>query len=166
MAEEVVLLATGADRPGIVDELSEFLLECGANITDSRSVNLRGQFALLLLVRGDAAALGRIRAGLSALCGSGISLSLQPASRSDSASFPYVFTATGKDQTGVLHRISHLLRALKINIDEVQTHVAEDASFQIRLTLSVARETPITMLREYLGVLCGEINVEWSLAAA
>src|SRR5262249_17958119 len=57
MAEDAVVVATGGDRPGVMDELSQFLMECGVNIIQSRSVNLAGTYSLLLLVRGEAAAI-------------------------------------------------------------------------------------------------------------
>src|SRR5688572_31213922 len=55
-----ILTAIGTDRPGIVDELSQFIFDRGGNIEDSRMVNLRGQFAIMVLVGGGADALGRV----------------------------------------------------------------------------------------------------------
>jgi glycine cleavage system transcriptional repressor len=170
MAEEAVLVACGADRPGVVDELSQFLLECGGNITDSRAANLRGRFTLMLLVRAEPDAMLRIRTGLASLEANGIRAELHAANHfangASSSSFPFIFTASGKDQAGVLHRVSHLLRVLNVNIDEIETHVAADASFQIRLALSVPRETPITMLRDYLTYLCNELGISGHLNEA
>lgn len=45
-----ILTAIGADRPGLVDEVSEFIFARGGNIEDSRMVNLRGQFAMMVLI--------------------------------------------------------------------------------------------------------------------
>jgi glycine cleavage system transcriptional repressor len=166
MATDVVLVATGADRPGILDELSQFILESGGNITESRSVNLRGQFSLMLLIHGDDAAIHRIREGLPGMSDHGIAAQLREAGQRDASAFPHLFIATGKDQAGVLHRISHLLRALSVNIESLQTRVAEDSSFEIRLSLAVPRETPITMLREYLTFLCNELKITGELQEA
>ena len=47
---ELVITAVGSDRPGLVGRLTAPLYEVSANVADSRMVNLRGQFALLLLV--------------------------------------------------------------------------------------------------------------------
>jgi glycine cleavage system transcriptional repressor len=169
MPEEAVLIATGADRPGVMDELSEFLLECGGHVTNSRSVNLRGIFALLLLVRGEAPVIDAIRAGIQRLAQRGIIAEMRPAnplSDRDANVFPFVFTANGTDQSGVLHRISHLLRALGVNIDNIETHVADNGAFTMRLDLAVPRQTPVTMLREYLQVLCGELKMAGDLREA
>src|SRR3954465_15143150 len=45
-----IVTAVGPDRPGIVGELTGHLHAAGANLLDSRMVNLRGQFALVLLM--------------------------------------------------------------------------------------------------------------------
>ena len=166
MAEEVVLVATGADRPGVMDELSQFLLESGGNITDTHAVNLRGRFAMLLLIKAEAGALARMRAGLPGLADRGIHIELQPAAPHNTTAFAYRFVASGKDQVGVLHRISHLLRVLKINIETAETEVAPDSSFHIKLELSIPRETPVTMAREYLTVLCKELGISGALTEA
>ena len=39
----VILTAVGADRPGLVGELTGYLHGAGANILDTRMVNLRGR---------------------------------------------------------------------------------------------------------------------------
>lgn len=163
-----MLVATGADRPGIMDELTQFLLTCGGNITDSHAVNLRGQFAMLLLVRGETAVLDSIRAGLLELADRGIRAELRPPSDTGriAPTFPYRFIARGTDQAGVLHRLSHLLRVLNVNIDNIETHVASTSEFEIHLDLSVPRETPITMLRDYLTYLCNELGIKGSLTEA
>src|SRR5690349_17117734 len=54
MSHELVVTATGPDRPGLVAELTGHVHAAGANLADSRMVNLRGQFALLALVEGSA----------------------------------------------------------------------------------------------------------------
>jgi glycine cleavage system transcriptional repressor len=45
----IVLTAIGADRPGLVEEVSEFVLARGGSIEDSRMANLQGQFAIITL---------------------------------------------------------------------------------------------------------------------
>src|SRR6476659_6594401 len=56
-----ILTAIGMDRAGLVDEVSRYIFDRGGNIEDSRMVNLRGQFAIMLLVTGDEATIGKLR---------------------------------------------------------------------------------------------------------
>jgi glycine cleavage system transcriptional repressor len=169
MAEDILFVATGSDRPGIMDELSQFLLNCGGNIIDSSTALLRGQYALLLLVRGADDTADRIRQGLSTLESAGIHGKLHTptaATATEEAAYPFIFVATGRDQAGVLQRISHLMRVLNVNISHMQTRVSKNQSFEIRMELAVPRETPVTMLREYLTYLCTELGITGELKEA
>src|SRR5262245_12325468 len=66
-AKQAILIATGDDRPGVLDDVSLYLHEHKADILESRVSLLRGQFALLLLVRAEETALQKIQQGLSTL---------------------------------------------------------------------------------------------------
>ena len=62
-----VLTAIGDDRPGLVAEVTRYLLERGGNLEDSRMVNLHGQFAMMMLVTGPDEVIDRILDGISQL---------------------------------------------------------------------------------------------------
>ena len=47
---QLIITAVGPDRPGIVGELTGHLHSAGGNILDSRMVNLRGEFAMMILL--------------------------------------------------------------------------------------------------------------------
>ena len=51
-----IVTAVGPDRPGLVGELTGHLHAGKANLLDSRMVNLRGQFAIVLLLDAAEAA--------------------------------------------------------------------------------------------------------------
>jgi glycine cleavage system transcriptional repressor len=51
MSHELVVTAVGPDRPGIASDFTGHVHAAGANLADSRMVNLRGQFALLAVPR-------------------------------------------------------------------------------------------------------------------
>ena len=115
MPTHAILSAIGSDRPGLVDEVSEFIFERGGNIEDSRMVNLRGQFAIMVLVAGPDQALARLRSDSWQLQqNTGLQIELRPATAATTASaqaVPYRLSATAIDQPGLIHRISHLLRS-------------------------------------------------------
>ena len=64
MKQLLVISALGEDRPGIVDELSELILDAGCNIEDSRATVLGGEFAVMLLVSGRWNAVAKLETGL------------------------------------------------------------------------------------------------------
>src|SRR2546423_14273768 len=63
---QLIITAVGPDRPGIVGELTGHLHSAGGNILDSRMVNLRGQFAIVLLIELGEEVAARIERDLPA----------------------------------------------------------------------------------------------------
>src|SRR4051794_39173442 len=57
---QLIITAVGPDRPGIVGELTGHLHSAGGNILDSRMVNLRGQFAIVILIELNEDAASRL----------------------------------------------------------------------------------------------------------
>ena len=64
---QLIINALGPDRPGIVGQVTGHLHAAGANVLDSRMVNLRGQFALILLVEAPPVAVEKIHQSLPPL---------------------------------------------------------------------------------------------------
>jgi glycine cleavage system transcriptional repressor len=174
MNQHIILTAIGADRPGLVDEVTEFIFQRGGNLEDSRMVNLRGQFAMMVLIGADRAAAEKISGGLSALAsGSGLHAELHVAGAagpSAARARPYRMTASAMDQSGLVHRVSHLLRSLGVNIESLETQlraapITGAPVFDMTMTLSVPKETLIHQLRDELGTLCDGLNIDWELTA-
>jgi glycine cleavage system transcriptional repressor len=172
--DRIILIITGRDRPGVLEELAAFLAGRGGAIEDSGASNLHGSFAMLCAVTGTADALRQIREDLSAFAVTNefhIESHDPRGTHATADTFPYRLSATAHQRTDVLQRISHLMRVLNINIQDVATRLVrepgndEPARFEMQLQLAVPRQTPVTMVREYLQHLCGEMQVEWSLTA-
>src|SRR5690348_7753040 len=65
---QLIITAVGPDRPGIVGELTSHLHAAGGNLLDSRMINLRGEFAMMILVETSAdEAAGRLKDELPAV---------------------------------------------------------------------------------------------------
>jgi glycine cleavage system transcriptional repressor len=166
-----VLVATGADRPGVLDDISLFLHEHHANILESRVSLLRGQFALLLLVRAEDEPLSQIEQAVPDLAGRmGIDVHLREASDATTSDrIPLRLRASGKNPAAVVHRFSHLMRVLNVNIENIETGTATDplamanggesAAFELEMDLSVPRSTPVMMLRQYVESLARELSI-------
>ncbi|HRK31764.1 MAG TPA: ACT domain-containing protein [Tepidisphaeraceae bacterium] len=175
MKHHAILIASGADRPGILDEVSQFVFERGANISDSKLLSMRGTFIMMVLLDADDPAtverIGTELPGMSATANLALELRAAGPATGDGSSFRYRFTATGADKAGILNKLSHLFRVLNVNIDDVHTHVGVIQSmvrpqFELELLLSVPRDTPVTRLREYLDTLCTEMSIHWELRPA
>jgi glycine cleavage system transcriptional repressor len=175
MIHHAIFTALGSDRPGLVDEVSQFIFERGGNIEDSRMVNLRGQFAMMVLVGGEEGALARIRNELGEFAKRArLHAQVAPVDSQravgHAAAMPYRLTATAIDQAGLVHRISHVLRTLNVNIESMETQltaapITGAPMFEMELLMSVPRQTAIGRLRDEIGKLCDELNIDWQLAA-
>jgi glycine cleavage system transcriptional repressor len=173
MPSHAILSAVGSDRPGLVDELSEFIFERGGNIEDSRMVNLRGQFAIMVLVAGADQALARVRSDSWQLQQkTGLQIEVRPATAATAPSaqaVPYRLTASAIDQPGLIHRISHLLRSANINIESLDTRLSNAPItgapiFEMDLVISIPASVQISKLRADLGAVCDELNMDYRLA--
>ncbi len=169
----VVLTAVGPDRPGLVDAVTSYVLERGGNLEDSRMVNLHGQFAMMLLVAGSAECLAALRDGLPALQETaGVLAQLQPAAPPPPAvaALPCRITAWAMDHPGLMNSVSHLLAGLDVNIESAETSLSSAPHtgtplFTMQMVVSVPGTTPVAELREQLGRLCDDLNIDWNLSA-
>ena len=169
-----VLTAIGADRPGLVDEVSRFVSERGGNLEDSRMVNLHGQFVIMMLVEGSGQVMERLRAELDALAAkSRIHVELTSADLgrvTTSAALPFRLTTRAMDHPGLVQSVAHTLRAKNVNIESAETTlqsapITGTPLFEMEFVVSVPASTPVAELREALGRLCDDLNIDWQLTA-
>ena len=168
-----MLSAIGADRPGLVEEVAEFVFARGGSIADSRMANLRGQFAIVMLISGTQDAIERLAAELDTFCAqTGIQAQLTPAGAPDAETvprLPYRLTGRALDQSGLVHQVAHLLRGFGVNIESMDTTleaapVTGAPVFAMDLVIAVPSDTPVHGLREELARLCDSLNIDWQLA--
>ena len=173
MSERAVLTAIGQDRPGLVEEVSEFVFARGGSIEDSRMANMHGQFAIAMSIAGTAEAIAKIAADLDTLgARTGIHARLTTDVRvgsGPSSRLPYRLTGRALDQAGLVHQVANVLRGLDVNIESMETTleaapVTGAPVFAMDLVIAVPNETPIQTLRDELGRVCDSLNIDWSLA--
>ena len=171
---QLILNALGPDRPGIVGQFTGHLHAAGANVLDSRMVNLRGQFAMVMLVAGSESAMARLHDGLGTLRrGSNLHAELRPADAGGfrrTPALPFRLNTWAMDHPGLMQSVSHLLGELGVNIESADSSLrpapyTNTPLFEMELVLSVPAETHVAELREKLGGLCDEMNIDWQLTA-
>lgn len=134
MSLELVITAVGPDRPGIASEFAGQVYAAGANLADTRMVNLRGKFALIALVEGTAEVLGEVKRRLrEAAPRIGLSVEVSPPSPRAGADarregVPFRLKTYSMDQPGIVHRVTSFLREHGVNVEELVTRL-ESAPF-------------------------------------
>ena len=123
MNEFLVITAIGADRPGIVDDLSRILLDNNLNIEDSRMSVLGGEFAVMLLVSGNWSTVAKLQSALPALEKSlGMTIVSKQTERRARAqqTVPYAADVVSIDHPGIVNNLAHFFSERDINIEELR----------------------------------------------
>jgi glycine cleavage system regulatory protein len=167
----LVVTAIGADRPGIVNLLSERAHGFGANWAGSRMASLGNQFAGMVhfdVAQRNAAAL---TAALRSLETSGLRVVI---ARSDAA--PVLpgqrrvsLVLSGPDRPGIVQDLSADLSARGVSIEELVTDVAPTGNaatphqFNVKAILAVPEALSMESLRELVESLAAQMMVDIAL---
>ncbi|MGN6507016.1 MAG: glycine cleavage system protein R [Tepidisphaeraceae bacterium] len=163
---ELVVSVLGEDRPGILDDMCGVVQANSGHITDLHVIDAGGHFAMISTVRIAKSAVAPMREQLVDLAAvSGLIVRVEPAlAHSDAKGcHTYRFVGETDDYPSLLKPLTHLLRVLRINIENIETQ--HDQGSSLHLTLNVPRNCPVTQLREYLCQLLGPLKVDWKLLA-
>jgi glycine cleavage system transcriptional repressor len=171
MNKHLVISALGKDRPGIVNDLSKAILDCGGNVEDSRMSVLGGEFALILLVTGHWSAIAKLEHQLPAL---GKKLDLTVVARHTEPRavrtnmVPYVIDVIAMDHPGIVHDVAEFFAARKINIEEMSTWTypaahTGTAMFSMNMTVSIPSDLNIGRLRQEFTEFCDSLNLDATL---
>ena len=169
-----IVTAVGPDRPGLVGELTGHLHAGGANLLDSRMVNLRGQFAIVLLLEADEARGAGLAETLPKSAEKmGLKLFVAPQQGQPKAAggVPYRLKSYSSDQPGIVHRVTDLLRSHGVNIEDLSTRQESAAFagtplFTMDLLITVPANVSVRKLRADLETLCDQINCDVDLEPA
>lgn len=133
MSNLYVVTAFGKDRPGIVAAVSKALYDTKCNLEDSSMTILRGNFAILLVVRApDTLTLPKLRQKLKPVSEDmGLVIHAdrcapeKPAPQTEGAG-RYVVSVYGADRAGIVYKVTRRLSKDKINITDLATRVVGD----------------------------------------
>lgn len=170
---ELVITAVGPDRPGIASDFTGHVRGAGANLADSRMMNLRGHFALIVLVEGSPEILeglkSRLRKSASEL---GLTFDFSAAPKAEGVKgVPFRLKTYSMDQPGIVHEVTTFLREQNINIEQLETSL-ESAPFMgtpvftMRLLMLVPSATNVKALRRALEELGDTLNCDIDLDPA
>jgi glycine cleavage system transcriptional repressor len=170
MTQYALLTAFGQDRPGMVAALAEGLYQLGCNIEDTCMTRLRGEFAMIVMVRlpesvqadtlVERLAPSTAPLGLTVLCRA---LPAEAAERTSDPDAPfYMLSVYGADHPGIVARVARTVADHGGNITDVNTRVIGPAErpvyvmiLEIQMT-SGAQPEPLQdaleQLRPTLGV--------------
>jgi glycine cleavage system regulatory protein len=170
MRTTLVLTVLGDDRPGIVEQLSDRVLEAGANWEESRMAHLSGKFAGLLRVSVDTEHAGALAGALTSLATYGLTVVVEPGAAAGDQPFARMtLQVVGHDRPGIVRDIARVLAAQQVNIEELESEVASApmtgeplfrARAHLRLPPSVSPEAIVRTLEALAGELMVDLSVD------
>lgn len=168
MTQLVVISAVGTDRAGVVNDLSKVILDCGGNIEESRMTALGSEFAMLLLVSGNWAAIGKLEKALERLAkDKPLSINIRKTDERsvDDQRMPYGIDIVSLDQPGIVFNLANFFSAQNIEIADLSTRryaAAHTGSpmFAVQMAINVPASVPISQLRDEFLELCDQLNLD------
>lgn len=166
----LVVTVMGADRPGIVRQLSDRAERFGANWAASRLSHLAGEFAGMVhfeVPRENADALAEALRGLES---AGLRLVI---ARSESAELPgglrgVALDLIGEDRVGIVAKLTRILAEAGVSIEHMHTEIVGGQApgkntFKVAAHLLVPRAMSSDELRVRLEALGREMMVDFAL---
>lgn len=164
----LVISALGQDHPGIVDQLSKEIFNAGGNIVDSRMTVLGGEFAIILLVSGNADNIAQLE---KVLPQSQERLALTIIVKHTAARTPQINTvsysvrAVSVDHPGIVYQLANFFSCRNINIENLNTSSYAAAHtgtpmFSVEMIIDIPTDIRLSELREDLTAFCDDLNID------
>jgi glycine cleavage system regulatory protein len=174
MTKPLVFTFVGADKPGLVETLSQTVAAHGGNWLESRMSELAGQFAGIVKVEVKKELAPGLRAALLALSAHQLSVVVAESQGETpfSAFRQLRLSIVGNDRPGIVREVSHALAARRISVSEMDTSITSapmsgdplfEAVAQIRVPQSLDLDELNTQLDAIADALTVQIDLEESL---
>lgn len=175
---QLVISAIGSDRPGIVNQLSQLIVNNNGNIDDSRMTVLGGEFAIILQISGSDSELQNIEKILNQEAASLELNIITKLTNNKSLSennalekkIPYIVEVLAMDNPGIVYKLTDFFSSREINIQSLQTdrysapHTGTQM-FAIEMVITVPQTIIINELRDDFLDLCEDMNLDASIEA-
>jgi glycine cleavage system regulatory protein len=170
LPSSLVLTVIGADKPGLVEALSEAVASHEGNWLESRMARLSGRFAGILRVSVPPERTAALAAALSRLEERGLRVVVET-SVEDEGAEPHhglQLELVGADRPGIVREISRVLAERGVNVDELSSEctsapMSGEALFRASARLRVPVSLPLEELRARLEALAHDLMVDLTL---
>ncbi len=172
MTASLVVTVIGADRPGIVNQLSDVARRFGANWAGSRMASLAGQFAGIVHFEIAEREADALEGALRGLAASGLQVAIArgeaPAARGPERRIK--LSLVGNDRPGIVRELSGALARRSVSIDELHTAIesapmSAERLFRFDALVSVPASVADDDLRRELEALANELMVDLEVEA-
>ena len=171
MNKTLVLTAICADRPGLIQMLSEVIYSHEASWEESSMAHLAGQFAGILTVNVDENVIPSLEKDLRGLSNHGMSVTLNESMDSADAVNQHTIwlDLTCHDKPGIMREVSNVFVAQGVSIQSLDTEVVSASMsggdmFVAGAQLLVPKDFDMENLQQALEGLSDDLMVDLALA--
>ncbi len=169
MRKALVLTFIANDRPGLVEKLSEAVVEEGGNWLESRMAHLAEKFAGIARIEIPGDKVSSLGSALTALEAEGIRVTVEEAKvGAPPGGAVFGLDLVGPDHPGIVRDISHCLAEHGVSVEEMETDIRRApmgggtlfyAHAQVRVPPGLSADE----LRQALEALAGTLMVDITL---
>lgn len=168
MRKQLILTASGRDRPGVLEEVTRLIVRHHGNVETSRFQRLGGDFAMLMFVTAPEEQIEKLRGVLGELHFAKFDVQTRlteaPNIAEDGAA-ECAITVLGADHLGIIHEITRYLADQGINVERMNTEVTAAPMsgtplFSMSAVVRVPSKLSVDDLREALDYIGEELCVD------
>lgn len=164
----LVLSVLGADRIGLIDDITSLANDCRCSIADARMAVMGQEFAMVMMLTGTWDAVAKVEVQLPALARR-LKLDItthrtepRPAQRD---AIPYSVHVVALDGPGIVSDIANFFASQGINIEamECNTYLAAHTGsvmFAMSMTVNLPARVHIATMRENFMLFCDDRNLD------
>jgi glycine cleavage system transcriptional repressor len=169
MRKQLVLTASGRDRPGILEEVTGLIVRHHGNVESGRFQRLAGDFAMLMFVTAPEEEILTLRKALDEIhfvrFDVQTRLTETVVGHEESAAATCAITVMGADHMGIIYQVTQYLAEQGINVETMNTEVISAPMsgtplFTMSAVVRVPPKLSIEDLREALEFIGDELGVD------
>lgn len=172
MTISIVFTFVGADKPGLVETLSNTVSEHHGNWLESRMSQLAGNFAGIARINVSSDKAEALRDALNRASSDELTITIQEEShhQSDSTRRTVTLSLMGNDRPGIVKELSSALASLHVNVMEMNTNVTSapmsaDPLFEATASIQIPASVDILDLSDRLDDIGNQLDVIINLDA-
>jgi len=168
MEKLLAVTVIGADRTGLVRDVTNAISTAGGSIMQSRMTTLGQEFAMVALVAANWHAIKKVQEALDELVSSAnmtVSYRATEERKAQAPAAPYNVDIVAMDQEGIVAGLAAFFAARDIEIADLSTrhynaaHTGA-AMFAVQVAISIPATTHLATLREEFHEYCEEQNLD------
>lgn len=169
MRRSVVFTFITDDKPGIVDQLSSTVSQCGGNWLESRMTKLAGKFAGIVQISIAEDKLENLRSTLQQLADKDINIIIDDLRHEDESTAlkSYKLAVIGLDRPGIVKELAQALAARSFNVVDMHSLIESapmtgEPLFKAEATITCDSSKNTDTFEDELESICNQLDIDWN----